>query len=82
LRCAVTASHLDELPDNTQLKIVNVKANGHDLGDVRERMKDAKDELALLRATPTPAPDIRDRVEAYVQSLAQPEVRGICAGQK
>jgi hypothetical protein len=49
---------------------------------VRERIKEAEDELALLRAVPTPAPDIRDRVEAYVQSLAQPEVRGICAGQK
>jgi hypothetical protein len=73
---------LDELPEGTQLKIVNVKPDGHDLGDVRERIKDAENELALLRAVPTPAPDIRDRVEAYVQSLAQPEVRGICAGQK
>jgi hypothetical protein len=72
---------LDELPEGTQLKIVNVKLNGHELGDVREQIKEAEDELALLRAVPTPAPDIRDRVEAYVQSLAQPEVRGICAGQ-
>jgi hypothetical protein len=73
---------LDELPEGTQLKIVNVKPDGHDLGDVRERIKDAENELALLRAVPTPAPDIRDRVEAYVQSLAQPEVSGISAGQK
>jgi hypothetical protein len=73
---------LDELPEGTQLKIVNVKPDGYDLGDVRERIKEAENELALLRAVPTPAPDIRDRVEAYVQSLAQPEVRGISAGQK
>jgi hypothetical protein len=73
---------LDELPDNTQLKIVNVRPNGHDLGDVRKRIKDAKDELALLHDVPTPAPDIRDRVDDYVQSLVQPEVSGIGAGQK
>jgi hypothetical protein len=73
---------LDELPEGTQLKIVNVRPNGHDLGDVRKRIKDAKDELALLHDVPTPAPDIRDRVDDYVQSLVQPEVSGIGAGQK
>jgi hypothetical protein len=73
---------LDELPEGTQLKIVNVKPNGHDLSGVRERIKDAENELATLRAVPTPAPDIRKRVEDYVQSLAQPEVSGIGAGEQ
>jgi hypothetical protein len=72
---------LDELPDGTVLEPVKVKPNGCALGNVRERIKDAENELALLRAVPTPAPDIRKRVEDYVQSLAQPEVSGIGAGQ-
>jgi hypothetical protein len=33
---------LDELPEGTMLEPVKVKANGHDLADVRERIKDAE----------------------------------------
>jgi hypothetical protein len=74
--------YLDELPEGTQLEIVNVRPDGHNLADVRERIKDAEDELKRLQAVLTPAPDICKRVEAYVQSLAQPEISGIGTGQK
>jgi hypothetical protein len=74
---------LEALPEGTVLEPVKVKPpNGHNIRDVRERIKDAENELALLRAVPTPAPDIRKRVEDYVQSLAQPEVSGIGAGEQ
>jgi hypothetical protein len=73
---------LDELPDGTVLEPVKVRpTNGADLGDVRERIKDAENELHRLRSVPTPSADIKQRVAAYVQALAQPEVRGIGAGQ-
>jgi hypothetical protein len=73
---------LDELPEGTMLEPVKVKANGHDLADVRERIKDAEDELKRLRAVPTPSTDIRKRVENYVQSMARPQITGIEKGQK
>jgi hypothetical protein len=73
---------LDELPDGTVLEPVKVKPNGLDIRDVRQQLADAQNELATLRAVPTPAPDIRKRVEDYVQSLAQPEVSGLGAGEE
>jgi hypothetical protein len=73
---------LDELPEGTVLEPVKVKPNGADLGNVRERIKDAENELHRLRSVPTAAPDIRKRVKDYVQSLAQPVVSGIGAGEE
>jgi hypothetical protein len=74
---------LEALPEGTVLEPVKVKPpNGHNIRDVRERIKDAENELATLRAAPTPAPDIRKRVKDYAQSLARPEVRGIGAGEQ
>jgi hypothetical protein len=68
---------LDALPKGTELELVEVKPDGHDLDEVRDRIKETKDELKALRAVSTPAHDIAQRVKAYVQSLARPEVSGI-----
>jgi hypothetical protein len=72
---------LDELPEDTQLEVVRMKTDGHNLADVRERIKDAEDELKRLRAVPTPSSDIRKRVEGYVHSLAKPKIGGIGKGE-
>jgi hypothetical protein len=67
----------------TVLEPVKVRpTNGADLGDVRERIKDAQNELHRLRSVPTPSADIKQRVEDYVQSLARPEVNGLGAGEE
>jgi hypothetical protein len=72
---------LDELPDNAVLEPVKVKPNGRSLSDVRQRIKDAEDELKKLASVPAPSADIRERVEAYVASQGRPKVLGIEDGQ-
>jgi hypothetical protein len=72
---------LDELPDDAVLEVVKVKPNGHSLSDVRQRIKDAEDELKKLASVPVPPADIRERVEAYVASQGRPKVLGIEDGQ-
>src|SRR5262249_4937624 len=67
--------------DNAEVELVEVNAEG-DLDDVVGRIKDTKDELAALRSVPTPAPDIRKRIEAYVREMAQPKITGIGKGEE
>jgi hypothetical protein len=73
---------LANLPDDATLQqSARVKPNGADLATVRRRITDAEDEIARLTALPTPAPDIKERIEQYVAALARPQVTGTGAGQ-
>jgi hypothetical protein len=73
---------LDQLPKDTVLEPVEVKADGHDLKEVRARSKTAEAELAALRAVPTPSADIEQRIRDYVQSMARPEITGVGSGER
>ena len=73
---------LDQLPKGTVLEPVEVKADGHDLKEVRARIKNAEAELAALRAVPTPSADIEERVRDYVQSMARPTISGVGTGER
>ena len=53
-----------------------------DLDDVRQRIADATDEIAQLRAVPTPSPDVEKQIKAYVAALARPRVSGVASGQQ
>jgi septal ring factor EnvC (AmiA/AmiB activator) len=74
-------SWLDGLPDDVVLEPVKVNASRRDLAEVRQRIKDAEDELKALRAVPVPCADIKVRIEHYVSSLARPTVSGIAKGE-
>jgi hypothetical protein len=74
-RLANCRAWLDALPDNAVLEPVKVKPNGSDLEGIRQRIRDAQDEVAALRAVPAPPADIRERVKEYVVSQARPKVR-------
>ena len=52
-----------------------VEVNGYDLVDVRARIKTAQSELTTLRAVPIASPDIKRRVEHYVNTLGRPRWR-------
>lgn len=65
------------LPEDTVLEQTVVEANGYDLVHVRARIKTAQAELATLRAVPIASPDIKRRVEQYVNTLGRPKVAGI-----
>jgi hypothetical protein len=72
---------LDALPDDAVLEPVKVKPNGSDLEGIRQRIKDAEDELKKLASVPVPSADIKKRIEDYVGSLARPRVSGIAKGE-
>jgi hypothetical protein len=69
------------IDDDAILEPVKVNANGRDLAEVRERIKDAQAKLDTLRAVPVPSTDIKARIEDYVGSLARPKVSGIAEGE-
>lgn len=73
---------IDELPDDAVLEVVKVKPNGHSLSDVRQRIKDAEDELKKLASVPVPSADIEQRVKQYVASLGSPAISGVSDGQR
>jgi hypothetical protein len=72
---------LDRLPAGTKLEPVAVTANGHELADIRKRIKMANAELDALRRAPAPSDDIEARVRDYVRGLA-PKVRGVGVGER
>jgi hypothetical protein len=72
---------LDGLPVGTKLEPVAVNADGHDLIEVRKRIKAANAELEALRRAPAPSEDIEARVRNYVRGLA-PKVRGVGVGER
>ena len=73
---------LDRLPVGAVLEPVEVKTDGRDLEEVRARIKTAEAELAALRAVPVPSADIEERVRAYVQSMARPDISGVGSGER
>jgi hypothetical protein len=61
---------VQELPDDVALEAAAVRVpDGADLGGVRRRIAEVRAEIAAIERTPSAAPDIRERVEAYVASL-------------
>jgi hypothetical protein len=80
-RLASCKTFVDELPADAMLEPVKVNANGRDVAEVRERIKDAQDKLNTLRAVPVPSANIKARIEDYVGSLARPKVSGIAEGE-
>jgi hypothetical protein len=72
---------LDRLPAGTELEPVPVATDGHELADVRGRIKAANAELEALRRAPAPSEDIEARVRDYVRGLA-PKVRGVGVGKR
>src|SRR5262249_46940632 len=55
--------------------------DGHELADVRKRIKVIEAEIAALNRAPAPSSDIEARVRDYVRGLA-PKVRGIGVGER
>ena len=72
---------IERLPSGAKLEAVTVSAEGKNLADVRAHLKSASDDLDKLRHAPTPSPDLRQRVEHYVDRLGSPSLRGIGAGE-
>jgi hypothetical protein len=73
---------LDRLPAGTVLEPVTIDVNGHDLDEVRAKLEAAQAELKRLRGVPTPSADIKERIHAYVESMARPQISGIAKGEK
>jgi hypothetical protein len=73
---------LDALPAGTTLKPVTIDVDGFDLEEVRAKREAIRDELAALRAIPTPSADIEQRIRHYVYSMARPQITGICKGER
>jgi len=71
---------LDRLPASTKLEPVAVATDGHDLTDVRKRIKRTAGEIASLKRAPAPSSDIEARVKDYLRGLA-PKVSGVGVGE-
>ena len=71
-------SWLDSLPEGTTLEPVTVDVNGHNLDDVRAKIKALEAELAALNSAPSE--DIEQRLRAYVEGLAKPTITGVGRG--
>jgi len=73
---------LDRLPPGTKLEqIVPDVEDGLALGDVRTRVKKLKDQVEALKRVPVLGPDIKQKVQAYVERLPIPSIGGIGAGE-
>jgi hypothetical protein len=72
---------LDRLPAGTQLELVPVTADGHELAEIRKRVKAAIAEVDALKHAPAPSGDIEARVRNYIGGLA-PKVRGVGVGER
>lgn len=74
---------LASLPSNTVLEQITPEVEtGQTLQTIRERIKRLEESVAALKKVPLPSVDIRARVEDYIQSLTQPVIRGVAAGQQ
>jgi hypothetical protein len=78
---AACKAWLDGLPAGTKLEPVAVTADGHELAEVRKRIKAAIAEVDALKRAPAPSSDIEARVREYVRGLA-PKVRGVGVGER
>jgi hypothetical protein len=76
-------SWLSVLPAGTIIEQVQVTTDGEDLADVRRALKAARDEVAALKAAPTPSPDISERIRTRINELAKDgvTVTGVGANQ-
>ena len=72
---------LDGLPAGTKLELVAVTADGHELADVRERIKTIAAEIATLKRARAPSNEIEVRVKHYLRRLA-PKVSGVGVGER
>jgi hypothetical protein len=68
---------LDDFPADVVLETVEVKTDGHDIASVRGQIEVKQKELAQLRGLPTASADIEQRVRAYVDSMARPQISGL-----
>ena len=75
---------LASLPPGTVLEqnfIPDVE-NGLSLSDVRTRTEKLQNQVEALKRVPVPAPNIREKVRAYVERLPMPSIHGIAAGER
>jgi len=71
----------DRLPADTKLEPIAVTVDGHELAEIRKRIKSAIAELDALKRAPAPSIDIEQRVRDYLRGLA-PKVRGVGVGER
>jgi len=71
----------DRLPAGTKLEPVAITTDGHDLAEIRKRIKAAIAELDALKRAPAPSSDIEARVRDYVRRFA-PKVQGVGVGER
>ena len=62
-------------------QVAPVVEDGLSLTAVRARIKKLQESVAVLKRVPIPAPDIRQKVQSYVQGLTRPIIGGIDAGE-
>src|SRR5215471_10851222 len=73
---------LAALPPGTVLEQVTPAVeDGLPLPAVRTRIKKLQDSVAALKRVPIPAPNIREKVQTYVERLPMPSIDGIAAGE-
>jgi hypothetical protein len=73
---------LEALPPGTLLEQVNPTVEDSlSLSAVRGRIKKLKNQVEMLKGVPVPAPNIREKVQAYVEHLPMPSIGGIAAGE-
>src|SRR5262249_1119764 len=74
---------LAALPPATVLdeQVTPVVEDGLSLPAVRARIKELQDSVTALKRVPIPAPNIREKVQTYVERLPMPIIGGIGAGE-
>jgi hypothetical protein len=75
------APHGGIRPSPRRRSIIPDVEDGLALGDVRARARKLKDQVETLKRVPIPAPNIREKVRAYVERLPLPIIGGIGAGE-
>jgi hypothetical protein len=75
-------SWLAGLPNTTVIEqIIPDVEDGLSLPAVRAHIKKLQNEVEVLKRVPVPAPNIREKVRAYVERLPMPSIAGIAAGE-
>jgi hypothetical protein len=70
------------LPSTTVLEqIIPDVGDGVSLPAARARIKKLQNEVEALKRVPVPAPNIQEKVQAYVEHLPMPNIGGIAAGE-
>jgi hypothetical protein len=72
---------LASLPPKAVVGQIIPDVDGLQLSDVRARIKKLQNEVEALKRVPVPAPNIREKVQAYVERLPMPSIGGIGAGE-